>query len=640
MSWYDGKESRLYLARDAKNAFLTSLETGVVCANISFDLGVAAAYWPDVLEPIFGALKNDLVYDVQLIEQLHDIATGSFYQDPITHKPIKGYSLAFLEQRHLGIDRSAEKTGPDIWRLRYHELDDIPLREWPAEAVKYAKDDAKGTLEVYTKQLERAGSTADKNWNCIHDEMRSAWALHLTSAWGIRTDPVYVSRIAAEIRQTHEESRKKFFEAGLVKLRKARGGKDPEIPDLTVDGKGMRYQTDTKKLKVMVAKAYPNPPVTAKGSIQCSRDTLAESGDDLLEAFAAAGENEKLFAVYVDVLESGAKTPINARYGLVSSGRTSCRTPNLQQLPRGGKIREAFVPRKGFLYCSCDYSTLELVTLAQTQLNWFGQSTLADAINAGQDVHLRMAARFDGVSYTEMLARYKAKDPQAKKLRAAAKPANFGLPGLLGAPKLVLSARAAYDVRFCEYMDTAQACNRWPRTSEYKGRTIPPTCVRCLELAQDIIKAWHAEWPEMKEYLNRCVRVSESGEPLVSEGNGMLRLEEGAGACANHFFQNLGAQGAKRALFDVIEAAYCSKTSVLAANARPVVFLHDEILAEVREEVAHEAACEIGKIMVTSMRQYTPDVLVKAEPCLMRRWFKGAEPVFENGKLVPWEPKI
>jgi hypothetical protein len=251
-----------------------------------------------------------------------------------------------------------------------------------------------------------------------------------------------------------------------------------------------------------------------------------------------------------------------------------------------------------------------------------------------------MAARFDGVSYTEMLARYKAKDPQAKKLRAAAKPANFGLPGLLGAPKLVLSARAAYDVRFCEYMDTAQACNRWPRTSEYKGRTIPPTCVRCLELAQDIIKAWHAEWPEMKEYLNRCVRVSESGEPLVSEGNGMLRLEEGAGACANHFFQNLGAQGAKRALFDVIEAAYCSKTSVLAANARPVVFLHDEILAEVREEVAHEAACEIGKIMVTSMRQYTPDVLVKAEPCLMRRWFKGAEPVFENGKLVPWEPKI
>ena len=41
--------------------------------------------------------------------------------------------------------------------------------------------------------------------------------------------------------------------------------------------------------------------------------------------------------------------------------------------------------------------------------------------------------------------------------------------------------------------------------------------------------------------------------------------------------------------------------------------------------------------MVESMQRLTPDVKVKAEPALMFRWAKSAEPYFADGILVPWE---
>jgi hypothetical protein len=43
----------------------------------------------------------------------------------------------------------------------------------------------------------------------------------------------------------------------------------------------------------------------------------------------------------------------------------------------------------------------------------------------------------------------------------------------------------------------------------------------------------------------------------------------------------------------------------------------------------------MSEAMVDAMRPYTPDVLVRAEPALMRRWSKAAELV--DGKLVVWD---
>ena len=50
-----------------------------------------------------------------------------------------------------------------------------------------------------------------------------------------------------------------------------------------------------------------------------------------------------------------------------------------------------------------------------------------------------------------------------------------------------------------------------------------------------------------------------------------------------------------------------------------------------------QRAAHIQTIMVESMRTLTPDVKVKAEPALMFRWAKSAEPYFADGILIPWE---
>jgi DNA polymerase I-like protein with 3'-5' exonuclease and polymerase domains len=70
-----------------------------------------------------------------------------------------------------------------------------------------------------------------------------------------------------------------------------------------------------------------------------------------------------------------------------------------------------------------------------------------------------------------------------------------------------------------------------------------------------------------------------------------------------------------------------------------VVFAHDEFILEVPEAGAAAAMTRLADRMVDGMRELCPDVKVSAEGCLMRRWYKGAEPVYVEGVLVPWEPK-
>ena len=105
----------------------------------------------------------------------------------------------------------------------------------------------------------------------------------------------------------------------------------------------------------------------------------------------------------------------------MATGRTSSVKPNLQNPPRKGGIRECFVARHGYYFAFCDYSFIELCTLAQSCLEYFGWSHMADAINAGLDPHLDMAASMLGIDYDEAKRRKKADDPQIAEYRQLSK---------------------------------------------------------------------------------------------------------------------------------------------------------------------------------------------------------------------------
>lgn len=654
--------------------------------NLAYDLAVLTAHDNTLGTLIFSALDAGRLHSTDILEALHDSARGLMLREA-SGSPIFAYSQELLERRYLGLDRKDAKHGQDSWRLRYGELDGIPTAEWPMEARQYPIDDAEGALALLKIQL----ATDRQNKQCEAAEVRAAYALQLLSCRGIRTDVGMVARVVGDLHKRHEESRRQFFASGLVRVKTAdRGdvlaGKVDDIPDAWLAdqavtlralagpgpglewvgrrledltsarkalarGKSLRYATDTKRLAELVQEAYQgDAPPTDTGRVSTSRDTLDESGNELLEEYADAGPGEKHLAAFAGVLKQGMTVPINPSINvLVATQRVSMRAPNLMQLPRGGGIRECFVPR-GFsaphradrmVLLSVDYGGLELATLAQVCYTLFGHSAMREALNLGRDLHLQLAGSFKGLTYEQAQALRKAKDKTIGNLRQAAKPVNFGLPGLMGPAKLVLTARKQ-GVRFCELAGLSHKCATNPKVTRYKGRPIPPTCTVCLELATEYREVWRRTWPEMVDYLDLTVRLAEAcerGEPFPSFGDGMLRLETSANAASNHFFQNLAAQGAKRALYRLTREARTDRSSVLWRSCYPVVFIHDEIIAEVREDVAQEVAQRVSAIMVDTMRELTPDVAVTAPPAFARRWFKGMEDVRDSrGRMRPWWP--
>lgn len=291
-----------------------------------------------------------------------------------------------------------------------------------------------------------------------------------------------------------------------------------------------------------------------------------------------------------------------------------------------------------WVFSSVDYGTLELCTLGQICLWLFGYSRLAEAINNGQDVHSRLGARIGGVTYDEFAARNKDKDPWAVNLRQTSKPVNFGLPGGMGAPKLVMTARKD-GVIFCELAGISKDCSKNDRVTRWFDRPIAPVCCECLELAKKYKEMWLSEWEEMAPYLKWAGKLADREAVLQSFGNGMLRGGCNYNSAANHFFQNLAAQGAKHAGWLVAKEAYTDRRSVLFNSLRVVVFVHDENMSEIREQVAHEASFRKAEIMIGAMQQFVPDVKISAVPALSRRWFKGMDATYDKGgRLKPWWP--
>jgi hypothetical protein len=182
----------------------------------------------------------------------------------------------------------------------------------------------------------------------------------------------------------------------------------------------------------------------------------------------------------------------------------------------------------------------------------------------------------------------------------------------------------------------------------WKERPCAPTCCACLEVADKIRDAWFAKWTEARQYLawhsnNVEATEREFGYSRVQQIYSG-RIRGGADYCAeaNGDFQALLADIAKRALIRVAYEQYVIKDSPLYQVSRTIVFAHDELFGECRTEVGHEVSMRVNEIMVEEFVRGCPRhaAACKAEPTLMPRWWKAAEPVYsESGRLVPWTPK-
>jgi DNA polymerase-1 len=95
----------------------------------------------------------------------------------------------------------------------------------------------------------------------------------------------------------------------------------------------------------------------------------------------------------------------------------SSNNPNLQNIPvrdaRGREIRKAFVPEKGYIFLSADYSQIELRLIAHLSRD---KSMIADFLS-GSDIHAATASKIFGVPLGDV----------TREMRSRAKTANFGI---------------------------------------------------------------------------------------------------------------------------------------------------------------------------------------------------------------------
>ncbi len=582
LSYSHEHENRLVSRQDVSEWAKTQLgkyaarnEWAVVGHNVAYDMSVLGAHDASTLPSIFRAYDSRAIYDTMLCEQLKDIADGELRKG--------GYSLEALDKRY-------QRPEPDktTWRLKYGTLMDTPIEQWPQGAKAYALGDAIDTREIFAVQAKN-----DEIMVNAPEQAKYAFSQQLMCVWGIRTDPERVDALETSLRAEQCRIARELRRHGLLK-------DDPA-------GKTVKQQ---KRLQELVTQAYGGePPTTGKGAVSIDKKTLAATKDPLLAAYSEYVANEKLLSTYLPVLREGTRVPINSSFRLLESGRRGA-SKNMQTPPKKEGVRECYVPRPGFVFCSCDYDSLELRALAQINLDLFGESPLADMYreDPNADPHTRIAAEmFMGISYEEGLRRKKAKDPQLKHFRQGAKAYNFGLPGGLGVNTFIqLAAAPPYNY------------------------TMTP------EEAEQGKAAW-IKLMRMEPFFEYVRHRTEFFGSITLPRSG--RVRGGLGFCygSNYLFQGPAADGACEAHYQVTKECYVVPESALY-GCRVVNFMHDELIVEMPEWKASSAARRLSQVMNESMMRYLPDVPVTSSPTLMRRWSKSAEERYdESGQLQVWE---
>jgi DNA polymerase I-like protein with 3'-5' exonuclease and polymerase domains len=580
MSWADKDDNRI-VKDTVKEAMYYNLKAAIngdlllIGHNMAYDMSCIVSNYPELMEMVFQAYEANAIVCTAIREKLLDISIGAFFKDK--------YSLAELTEKHF--DVTLDK-GLDTWRLRYAELEKIPVREWPEPAKEYALKDAKYTFDLFLSQEQKC-----KKENYFlptqFEDTRADFALTLMSDWGVTPDQ---DRVLKFWNETIEEQ---HTLADIVQ--KAGLGRGYRKQLNLFKNERLEPPTITKTqdaIREAVLKYYPGQaPLTEKGAIKIDKETLQECDFKPLQQLIKFNELQKLSSTYISKL---FEPIIHANFWAIGaeSNRTSCSSPNLQNQKRAVGIRECFVPRDGYAFLDCDFDSQEMRTLAQSCLDIVGYSRLAQRYqaNAEFDPHLEFAQVLGG-----------------KHMRQHAKVANFGFPGGMWPKSFVRYAK------------------QWGLNINYNQAT-------------KIREGWLAQWSEMKDYFDHVsalVGDTDIGIQVIPR-SGFKRGMVGYKDCCNGYFQTLAAHASKSALWEVVKKCYIDRNSYLYGS-RPVIFIHDSNMLETPLEAGHDAAIEIERVMQDAMQKWVPDVPCTASATLMMCWSKEAERIFKNGRLIPWQ---
>lgn len=427
-------------------------------------------------------------------------------------------------------------------------MDQVPVRA----AADYAGADAEVTLRL--KQDFAPRLTEMKLEKLFHDvEMPVMAILADMEETGLRVDMPYLEQLRGQ------------FEKDIAGLEK-------KIHDLA----GQEFNLNSsRQLSFLLFEKLKLPVVRrTKTGYSTDEDVLQKlSAQHALPAqMVRYRELAKLKSTYIDAL-LGLADPKTHRVhtsfnqAVAATGRLSSSDPNLQNIPirteEGRRIRRAFVPEKGWVFLSADYSQIDLRVLAHIA----GDQALTQAFRQGGDIHTATARDIFHLEPGEAVT-----DDQ----RRVAKSVNFGI--VYGQTAFGLSQQLGIE----------------------------------LAQAKDYIEKYFARYPGVKKWMEEILEKARRDGYVTTLLNRVRYLPEikapnqAVRAFAERTAMNTPIQGTSA---DIIKVAMRDIAALLRKKkspARMVLQVHDDLLFETPADQLQELGGLVRGAMENAVKLDVP----------------------------------
>jgi len=506
---------------------------------------------------------QNLKFDIPILSR-HGINITEFCADTM----LMSYVLNSTATRH-GMDRLADYY-LNYTTTKYTDVTGTASKQISFSEVKldvatdYASEDADITLRLYNvlAPMLKDKPTQEK---LLHDiEYPLVHVLARVEQNGAKIDKNKLSKHSKELSKKIDELSSQAFK---------------------IAGEEFNLDSPKQLLEILYEKqGLPVLKKTPKGQPSTNEDTLQRLSEEyeLPKIILQYRTLAKLKSTYTDSLiniENPKTERIHTSYqqAVTSTGRLSSTEPNLQNIPiktaEGRRIREAFVPEKGNVLISADYSQIELRIMAHLSKD----KNLTHAFNNDIDVHSSTAAEVFGVSI----------DDVTQDQRRSAKAINFGL--MYGMSAFGLTRQLGIPRGEAqEYLDTYFA--RYTGVRDY----------------MDNIKAQAKEDKYVETIMGRRLYLNE-----INAAN--ARLRQGAERAAiNAPLQGSAADIIKKAMLD-IDDLILNKMS----DVKMIMQVHDELVFECPKNNADTVMDEMKKTMEQTVELNIPLI---AEAAIGSNW--------------------
>ncbi len=316
---------------------------------------------------------------------------------------------------------------------------------------------------------------------------------------------------------------------------------------------------DTTRAWVLQPLAEKYPPVAKLLEYRAVAKASSSFGENILEFIEPATGR-----IHADFRQIGAPT-----------GRFSCSSPNLQQIPHEMEYRSCFRAPEGRKLVIADYSQIELRILA----DFSEDENFIKAFQSGADFHAATAAQ---------IFRLKAEDVTPEQ-RTFAKRLNFGVIYGLGAQRFAMMT----------------------------GLTERD--------AEETLRRYFATYPRMDQWLRERSREILTTRAARTRSNRLARInfvdnDRSSIGAAQRYAKNMPVQGTSA---DILKRALrLLHNDIRETSAQLVNIVHDEIVVECDVSEADATARILESAMVRAGEQFVKRVPIKVDVHVADEWCK------------------